>query len=139
MDPRERGSLLDSIQEEAPQPLSCILLALLAPTVPQDVISTSNSSSHLLVRWKPPTQRNGNLTYYLVLWQRLAEDGDLYLNDYCHRGGQGRRAGRPRGGWGREDGGAGPGQMGESGAGRRPVLLVSSRCGARLAAAHQQQ
>uniref|UniRef100_G1PFZ5 Tyrosine-protein kinase receptor n=1 Tax=Myotis lucifugus TaxID=59463 RepID=G1PFZ5_MYOLU len=57
-----------------------------APTVPQDVISTSNSSSHLLVRWKPPTQRNGNITYYLVLWQRLAEDSDLYLNDYCHRG-----------------------------------------------------
>lgn len=67
--------------------------------MPQDVISTSNSSSHLLVRWKPPTQRNGNLTYYLVLWQRLAEDGDLYLNDYCHRGGQGSGAGR-RGGAG---------------------------------------
>lgn len=54
--------------------------------MPQDVVSTSTSSSHLLVRWKPPTQRNGNLTYYLVLWQRLAEDGDLYINDYCHRG-----------------------------------------------------
>lgn len=62
--------------------------------MPQDVISTSNSSSHLLVRWKPPTQRNGNITYYLVLWQRLAEDGDLYLNDYCHRGAQGSGAGR---------------------------------------------
>lgn len=61
--------------------------------MPQDVISTSNSSSHLLVRWKPPTQRNGNITYYLVLWQRLAEDGDLYLNDYCHRGAQGGGAG----------------------------------------------
>lgn len=57
--------------------------------MPQDVISTSNSSAHLLVRWKPPTQRNGNITYYLVLWQRLAEDSDLYLNDYCHRGAQG--------------------------------------------------
>lgn len=66
--------------------------------MPQDVISTSNSSSHLLVRWKPPTQRNGNITYYLVLWQRLAEDGDLYLNDYCHRGTQGRGAGLR--GWG---------------------------------------
>lgn len=66
--------------------------------MPQDVISTSNSSSHLLVRWKPPTQRNGNITYYLVLWQRLAEDSDLYLNDYCHRGAQGGGAGRR--GWG---------------------------------------
>ncbi|XP_038624702.1 insulin receptor-related protein isoform X2 [Tachyglossus aculeatus] len=57
-----------------------------APTGPQDVISVSNSSSHLLVRWKPPTQRNGNITYYLVLWQRQAEDADLFLNDHCHKG-----------------------------------------------------
>lgn len=72
--------------------------------MPQDVISTSNSSSHLLVRWKPPTQRNGNLTYYLVLWQRLAEDGDLYLNDYCHRGA--RRDQARVGGLGRQAAGA---------------------------------
>lgn len=45
------------------------------------------------MRWKPPTQRNGNITYYLVLWQRLAEDSDLYLNDYCHRGARGRGLG----------------------------------------------
>lgn len=46
----------------------------------------SNSSSHIVVRWKPPTQRNGNITYYLVLWQQLAEDMELYVNDYCHKG-----------------------------------------------------
>ncbi|XP_074836963.1 insulin receptor-related protein isoform X3 [Carettochelys insculpta] len=57
-----------------------------APTVPRDVISMSNSSSHIIVRWKPPSQRNGNITYYLVLWQQLAEDVDLYMNDYCHKG-----------------------------------------------------
>ncbi|XP_015271978.1 PREDICTED: insulin receptor-related protein [Gekko japonicus] len=57
-----------------------------APTVPRDVISMSNSSSHLIVRWKPPTHPNGNLTYYLVLWQQLAEDAELYVNDYCHKG-----------------------------------------------------
>ncbi|KFQ91111.1 Insulin receptor-related protein, partial [Nipponia nippon] len=57
-----------------------------APTVPRDVISMSNSSSHIVVRWKPPTQRNGNITYYLVLWQQLAEDMELYVNDYCHKG-----------------------------------------------------
>ncbi|NXL85915.1 INSRR protein, partial [Alectura lathami] len=56
-----------------------------APTVPRDVISMSNSSSHIVVRWKPPTQRNGNITYYLVLWQQLAEDMELYVNDYCHK------------------------------------------------------
>ncbi|XP_053133978.1 insulin receptor-related protein isoform X2 [Hemicordylus capensis] len=57
-----------------------------APTVPRDVISMSNSSSHLIVRWKPPTQPNGNITYYLVLWQQLAEDSELFVNDYCHKG-----------------------------------------------------
>lgn len=57
-----------------------------APTVPRDVIFMSNSSSHLIVRWKPPTQRNGNITYYLVLWQQLAEDSELYVNDYCTKG-----------------------------------------------------
>ncbi|KAM6434450.1 insulin receptor-related protein isoform 1-T1 [Liasis olivaceus] len=57
-----------------------------APTVPREVISMSNSSSHLIVRWKPPSQPNGNLTYYLVLWQQLAEDSELFVNDYCHKG-----------------------------------------------------
>ncbi|KAK2084457.1 hypothetical protein P7K49_037490 [Saguinus oedipus] len=76
----------DSPHQGAQSPIVYLRTLPAAPTVPQDVISTSNSSSHLLVRWKPPTQRNGNLTYYLVLWQRLAEDSDLYLNDYCHRG-----------------------------------------------------
>ena len=82
--PRE-GLIITQFSEGAP-PLSVTLFTIIAPTVPQDVISTSKSSSHLLVRWKPPVQRNGNITYYLVLWQRLAEDGDLYINDYCHRG-----------------------------------------------------
>ncbi|XP_030043845.1 insulin receptor-related protein [Microcaecilia unicolor] len=57
-----------------------------APTVPRDVIFMSNSSSHVIVRWKPPTQRNGNITYYLVLWQQLVEDAELYMNDYCTKG-----------------------------------------------------
>lgn len=92
IDPSEKGRWIQregltitQCLEGAP-PLSVTLFTITAPTVPQDVISTSNSSSHLLVRWKPPVQRNGNVTYYLVLWQRLAEDGDLYINDYCHRG-----------------------------------------------------
>ncbi|KAM4690059.1 insulin receptor-related protein [Rhinophrynus dorsalis] len=57
-----------------------------APTVPQDVMIMSNSTSHLIVRWKPPTQRNGNITYYLVLWQQMVEDQELYNNDYCTKG-----------------------------------------------------
>ncbi|XP_077114794.1 insulin receptor-related protein isoform X1 [Ranitomeya variabilis] len=57
-----------------------------APTVPQDVMIMSNSSSHLIVRWKPPTQRNGNISYYLVLWQQMVENQELYTNDYCTKG-----------------------------------------------------
>ncbi|XP_055452589.1 insulin receptor-related protein isoform X2 [Psammomys obesus] len=76
----------DSPHQGAQSPIVYLRTLPAAPTVPQHVISTSNSSSHLLVRWKPPVQRNGNITYYLVLWQRLAEDSDLYINDYCHRG-----------------------------------------------------
>ncbi|MBV97935.1 Insulin receptor-related protein, partial [Eschrichtius robustus] len=86
----------DSPHQGAQSPIIYLRTLPAAPTVPQDVISTSNSSSHLLVRWKPPTQRNGNITYYLVLWQRLAEDSDLYLNDYCHRDPLGRDSGRHR-------------------------------------------
>lgn len=85
---REGGAHYPTVFGRIPS-LSVTLFTITAPTVPQDVISTSNSSSHLLVRWKPPVQRNGNITYYLVLWQRLAEDGDLYINDYCHRGAPG--------------------------------------------------
>uniref|UniRef100_A0A5F8HDN8 Tyrosine-protein kinase receptor n=1 Tax=Monodelphis domestica TaxID=13616 RepID=A0A5F8HDN8_MONDO len=88
----------DSPHQGAQSPIIYLRTLPAAPTVPLDVISTSNSSSHLLVRWKPPTLRNGNLTYYLVLWQRLAEDADLYLNDYCQRGEAGGLAwGRGRG------------------------------------------
>ncbi|XP_041035673.1 insulin-like growth factor 1 receptor [Carcharodon carcharias] len=57
-----------------------------APTVPQDVVSMSNSSSQLILKWKPPIQHNGNITYYLVVWQQQPEDGELYINDYCHKG-----------------------------------------------------
>ncbi|XP_071971154.1 insulin receptor-related protein isoform X2 [Engystomops pustulosus] len=57
-----------------------------APTVPQDVMIMSNSTSHLIVRWKPPRQRNGNISYYLVLWQQMVEDHELYSNDYCTKG-----------------------------------------------------
>ncbi|RXM95287.1 Insulin receptor-related protein [Acipenser ruthenus] len=57
-----------------------------APSVPLDVLSMSNCSSQLVVRWKPPTHPNGNITYYLVRWQRQAEDSELYISDYCNKG-----------------------------------------------------
>ncbi|XP_043935737.1 insulin receptor-related protein [Protopterus annectens] len=58
----------------------------LAPTVPLDVTAVHlASSSQLVVRWKPPTHRHGNITYYLVRWQQQMEDSELYLSDYCQK------------------------------------------------------
>lgn len=73
----------------------------------------SNSSSHIVVRWKPPTQRNGNITYYLVLWQQLAEDMELYVNDYCHKGVEGLPGMMQ--GWGQSPGPCGAGMGGGDG------------------------
>lgn len=118
MIPRARGFGRQeaSGSRRAPTLLSTCLSVPLspAPTVPRDVISMSNSSSHLIVRWKPPTHHNGNLTYYLILWQQLAEDAELYINDYCHKGEEGRA---PPGA-----AGASPGPL--AGDGPRPLSLT---------------
>uniref|UniRef100_A0A4W3HNK7 Tyrosine-protein kinase receptor n=2 Tax=Callorhinchus milii TaxID=7868 RepID=A0A4W3HNK7_CALMI len=57
-----------------------------APSVPLDVLSVSNSSTQLVVKWKPPAFSNGNITYYLVRWQQQPEDVELYKHNYCHKG-----------------------------------------------------
>ncbi|XP_069505328.1 insulin receptor [Ambystoma mexicanum] len=56
------------------------------PSVPQDPLSVSNSSSQIILRWKPPSEPNGNVTYYLVYWQQQPEDSELYELDYCNKG-----------------------------------------------------
>ncbi|XP_062306973.1 insulin receptor-like [Osmerus eperlanus] len=56
------------------------------PSVPLDPISFSNSSSHLILKWKPPADANGNITHYLVFCQQQPEDSDLYKFDYCQKG-----------------------------------------------------
>ncbi|XP_078412186.1 insulin receptor-like isoform X1 [Cetorhinus maximus] len=56
------------------------------PSVPLDPISVSNSSSQIILKWKPPTDRNGNITHYLVFWQQQPEDSELYEFDYCQKG-----------------------------------------------------
>lgn len=55
--------------------------------MPLDVRSYSNSSSKLLVKWSPPISPNGNHTYYLVRWQQQPEDRELYVHNYCSKGG----------------------------------------------------
>uniref|UniRef100_UPI00358E5829 insulin receptor-like n=1 Tax=Myxine glutinosa TaxID=7769 RepID=UPI00358E5829 len=56
-----------------------------APTIPRDVVLTSQFSSNLTVKWKAPLNSNGNVTHYHIRWHRQAEDAELYTLDYCLR------------------------------------------------------
>ncbi|KAK1805882.1 hypothetical protein P4O66_012924 [Electrophorus voltai] len=56
------------------------------PSVPLDPISSSNSSSQIILKWKPPTDPNGNITHYRVSYQKQEEDSELYKFDYCQKG-----------------------------------------------------
>uniref|UniRef100_A0A667Y3Z9 Tyrosine-protein kinase receptor n=1 Tax=Myripristis murdjan TaxID=586833 RepID=A0A667Y3Z9_9TELE len=56
------------------------------PSVPLDPISSSNSSSQIILKWKPPTNPNGNITHYRVICCKQPEDSDLYKFDYCLQG-----------------------------------------------------
>ncbi|XP_034540942.1 insulin-like growth factor 1a receptor [Notolabrus celidotus] len=55
------------------------------PSMPKDPRAFANSSTKLLVKWSPPAFPNGNLTYYRILWQRQAEDRELYQHNYCSK------------------------------------------------------
>ncbi|CAN9503462.1 unnamed protein product [Ophioblennius macclurei] len=56
------------------------------PSVPLDPISSSNSSSQIILKWKPPNDPNGNITHYLVFCQSQAEASELSRFDYCQKG-----------------------------------------------------
>ncbi|KAK2835511.1 hypothetical protein Q5P01_015995 [Channa striata] len=56
------------------------------PSVPLDPFSFSNSSSQIILKWKPPTSPNGNITHYRVICRKQPEDSDLYKFDYCLQG-----------------------------------------------------
>uniref|UniRef100_A0A3Q3XF24 Tyrosine-protein kinase receptor n=1 Tax=Mola mola TaxID=94237 RepID=A0A3Q3XF24_MOLML len=56
------------------------------PSVPLDPISSSNASSQIILKWKPPNDPNGNITHYLVFCQRQPEASELYKFDYCQKG-----------------------------------------------------
>lgn len=53
--------------------------------MPKDPRAYANSSTQLVVKWSPPAFPNGNLTYYLVRWQRQPEDRELYHHNYCSK------------------------------------------------------
>ncbi|KAK1134400.1 hypothetical protein AOXY_G38264, partial [Acipenser oxyrinchus oxyrinchus] len=46
----------------------------------------SNSSTQIILKWKPPSESSGNITHYLVYWQQQPEDSELYRFDYCQKG-----------------------------------------------------
>lgn len=62
------------------------------PSIPLDVISASNSSSQLIVKWNPPSLPNGNLSYYIVRWQQQPQDSYLYRHNYCSKGRKTKRS-----------------------------------------------
>lgn len=74
----------------------CVSSPLPVPSIPLDVLSASNSSSQLIVKWNPPSLPNGNLSYYIVRWQRQPQDGYLYRHNYCSKGKAGGCGGRQR-------------------------------------------
>lgn len=78
----------------APETLSVLLPV---PSIPLDVISASNSSSQLIVKWNPPSLPNGNLSYYIVRWQQQPQDAYLYRHNYCSKGTRLQRRGAGRG------------------------------------------
>ncbi|KAF4083004.1 hypothetical protein AMELA_G00134960 [Ameiurus melas] len=55
------------------------------PTMPVDIRAYSNSSTSLVVQWSPPVSPNGNHIYYLLRWQQLEEDHELYQHNYCSK------------------------------------------------------
>ncbi|XP_058522571.1 insulin-like growth factor 1 receptor [Ochotona princeps] len=55
------------------------------PSVPLDILSASNSSSQLIVKWSAPSLPNGNLSYYIVRWQQQPQDAYLYRHNYCSK------------------------------------------------------
>lgn len=66
--------------------LKCPVFSFPVPSIPLDVLSASNSSSQLIVKWNPPSLPNGNLSYYIVRWQRQPQDSYLYRHNYCSKG-----------------------------------------------------
>lgn len=54
--------------------------------MPLDPISSSNSSSQIILKWKPPNDPNGNITHYIVSCLQQPEASELYKFDYCQKG-----------------------------------------------------
>ncbi|KAJ8357694.1 hypothetical protein SKAU_G00204880 [Synaphobranchus kaupii] len=56
------------------------------PSVPLDPLSSSNSSSQIILKWRAPSDPNGNITHYLLFCQQQPEAHELLKYDYCQQG-----------------------------------------------------
>ncbi|KAM9460613.1 insulin receptor b [Clarias gariepinus] len=56
------------------------------PSVPLDPTSFSLPLHKIRLKWKSPTEPNGNITHYRVSYQKQGEDSELYKFDYCQKG-----------------------------------------------------
>lgn len=61
------------------------MTSVAVPSMPKEPRAYANSSTQLVAKWSPPAFPNGNLTYYLVRWQRQPEDRELYHHNYCSK------------------------------------------------------
>lgn len=66
---------------------SGLLSATTLPAKPSELVAVrafSNSSSEIVVSWKPPMEINGVLEEFVVTWSLLDKDESIvYLRDYC--------------------------------------------------------
>uniref|UniRef100_A0A8C3B182 Tyrosine-protein kinase receptor n=1 Tax=Cyclopterus lumpus TaxID=8103 RepID=A0A8C3B182_CYCLU len=51
-----------------------------------DQSQSAYGHTSIILKWKPPTSPNGNITHYRVICRKQAEDSDLYKFDYCLQG-----------------------------------------------------
>ena len=67
--------------------LACMVIFVLVPTNPRDITVAAIGPNQLEVKWKPPRQPNGNVTHYLVYWQKKELRSEQFdMRDYCKFG-----------------------------------------------------
>ncbi|XP_064341579.1 uncharacterized protein LOC116151681 isoform X2 [Camelus dromedarius] len=53
---------------------ACAQLSILGPSIPLDVLSASNSSTQLMVKWNPPSLPSSSLSSYIMQWWHQPQD-----------------------------------------------------------------
>lgn len=60
----------------------------IGPSTPQNLKGTALNSSSMTVTWDPPASPNGDITHYIIEWQREPETDieNARAVDTCKRG-----------------------------------------------------